>query len=77
MPTEPYLTFAARGASAVEVAQPLFAALGGGAALGSVFAFALEMQKDEPRWDRAAAYGSVGGAMFGALLLVVDMSNGI
>ncbi len=77
MPTESYLTLAARAASAVETAQPLFAALGGGAALGSVLAFALEMQKDEPRWDRAGAYGSVGGALFGALLLVVDMSHSV
>jgi hypothetical protein len=77
VPTESYLTLAARGVSAVEAAQPLFAALGGGAALGSVLALALEMQEDEPRWDRAAAYGSVGGALFGALLLVVDMSKAI
>jgi hypothetical protein len=75
VPAEPYLTLAARGLSAVETAQPLFAALGGGAALGSVLALALEVRKDVPRWDRAAAHGTVGGALFGAFLLVVDMSR--
>ena len=75
MPAEPYLTHVARGVSAVEAVQPLFAALGGGAALGTVLAFAVEMQSDSPQWDRAAAYGSVGGALFGAFLLVIDMSR--
>jgi hypothetical protein len=74
---ESYLTLAARGASAVEAAQPLFAALGGGAALGNVLAFAWEIRQDDPRWDRAIAYGSVGGALVGALLLVVDMARGV
>lgn len=58
-----------------EPQQPLFAALGGGAALGNVLALALEVRKDEPRWDRAAAHGTVGGALFGAFLLVVDMGR--
>jgi hypothetical protein len=57
--------------------QPLFAALGGGAAVGSALAIALEMKSDEPKWDRAAAYGSVGGALVGALLLMVDMSQAV
>jgi hypothetical protein len=77
VPAEPYLALAARGASAVEAAQPVFAALGGGAALGNVLAFAWEIRHDEPRWDRAIAYGSVGGALAGALLLVVDMARGL
>lgn len=77
MAPEPYLTLAARDGSAVESAQPLFVALGGGAALGNVLAFAWEMQRDEPRWDRAVAYGSVGGALFGALLLMVDLGRSI
>jgi hypothetical protein len=63
--------------SAVETAQPLFAALGGGAAVGSVLAIALELQRSEPRWDRAAAYGSVGGALFGAILLAIDISHAV
>lgn len=77
MSAESYLALLAREASAVESVQPLVTALGGGAALGSVLAFALEMRSDKPKWDRAAAYGSVGGALFGAFLLVVDMSRAL
>lgn len=77
MAAESYLALLAGATSTIETVQPLFAALGGGAALGSVLAFAVEMQSDRPKWDRAAAYRSVGGALFGAFLLVVDMGRAL
>ena len=61
-----------------ESAQPLFTTIGGGAAVGSVLAVAWALQHDACHLDRAAAYGSVGGALFGAALLAMDIvaSNG-
>jgi hypothetical protein len=56
-----------------ETVQPLFAALGGGAAVGSALGLAWAMHRGDAHWEKAAAYGSVGGALFGALLITGDL----
>jgi hypothetical protein len=66
-----------RVASVVETMQPVFAALGGGAALGSILRLAWELQRDDPEFDHAAATGSVWGAVAGAVLLAVDIVRGL
>ena len=63
--------------SAVETVQPVFAALGGGAALGSILKLAWELWQDDPQFDRAAATGSVWGALVGAALLAMDIARGV
>ena len=57
-----------------ESVQPLFMAIGGGATIGSVLAVAWAVRRDGRPLDRAAAYGSVGGALAGAALLVLDIA---
>ena len=78
MASAPLLTpLIGRVPSAVETAQPVFAALGGGAALGSILRLAWELQREEPQFDRAAATGSVWGAVAGAVLLAADIVRGV
>jgi hypothetical protein len=78
MPVEPRVETVLRLAtSAVEAAQPLFAAVGGGAAVGSVLGVAWEARSEAPQWDRAAAIGSMCGALVGAGLIVADLARSI
>lgn len=63
--------------SAVETVEPIFAALGGGAALGSILRLAWELRREDPQFDRAAATGSVWGALAGAGLLAIDIAHGV
>jgi hypothetical protein len=51
------------------------ATIGGCATLGSIVMCALEVTRDEPRWDAAIGQGYVGGAIAGALLLLADMAT--
>ena len=75
---EGYLAVAVRSAtSAVEGAEPLLTALGGGAGVGSVLGVAWAMHKGYSQWERSAAYGSVGGALVGAALLLVDIGQNV
>ena len=38
---------------------------------------AREAMRDEPRWDQAIGWGTVAGALFGAVLLAVEIGSNV
>ena len=61
------------GATLNETTSPLVTTIGGWAAFGAAAACAFEAMRDQPRWDRAAGFGTAGGAAFGSLVLLHDI----
>jgi fluoride ion exporter CrcB/FEX len=61
----------------LDTVQTVTATVGGCATLGSVLMCAREIGRDEPRWDVAIGQGCVGGAVAGALFLLVDMASNV
>jgi hypothetical protein len=51
--------------------------IGGCAALGSILMCAREAVRDEPQWDAAIGWGSIGGALLGAGILLIDIGSNL
>ena len=59
----------------LETVGTVTATVGGCATVGSIVMCTLEVARDEPRWDAAIGKGYVGGAIAGAVLLLIDMTS--
>jgi hypothetical protein len=61
----------------LESVDTVTSTIGGCAALGTAFMCAREAMRDEPRWDQAIGWGTVAGALFGAVLLAVEIGSNV
>jgi hypothetical protein len=61
----------------LETLETVTATVGGCATLGSILMCAKEITREEPRWDTAIAQGYVGGAVAGALFLLIDVATNV
>jgi hypothetical protein len=61
----------------IQSVETVTAVIGGCAALGSVLMCAREIRRDERQWDAAIGWGSVGGALVGAGILVIEIGANV
>jgi hypothetical protein len=61
------------GTTLSQTTNPLVATIGAWASFGAAAGCAFEAMRERPRWDRAAGYGTAGGAAVGGLVLLQDI----